>query len=239
MIRKLLTLGLVAAALGACNPDQQVNFATPASDPGTPALAMQDEPERLVAIMPASNRGGPDQPVAVEASFASAPPASAARARGGAQQQAAGQLSPRYYIEFRSRAAASYGHTFAAVGQLKSNGAIGTMEIVGLHPATESPLPWMIGHLIPVPSETGPSDGDTEEIYITARYRVTMDKARFDEMMRFIRQHQASSPAWHAVFYNCNAWIGDLARHMGLQAPSNTLLYPQDYITELRRLNRS
>lgn len=237
MIRKLLTLGLVAAALGACNPDRQVNFATPASDPAASAPAIQDEPAQVAAIMPAVNRGASEQPVAVDASFASAPPASAARGRGGVQQAA--QLAPRYYIEFRSRAAASYGHTFAAVGQLKSNGAIGTMEIVGLHPATESPLPWMIGHLIPVPSETGPSDGDTEEIYITARYRVTMDKARFDEMMRFIRQHQASSPAWHAVFYNCNAWIGDLARHMGLQAPSNTLLYPQDYITELRRLNRS
>lgn len=231
MIRKLLTLGLVAAALAACNPDQQVNLSTPAVDSTAPAAEVETA---QADIMPASARGEPGQPTPVAASFASAPPASAARARGGVQQ-----LAPRYYIEFRSRAAVSYGHTFAAVGQLKSNGEIGTMEIVGLHPATESPLPWMIGHLIPVPSETGPSDGDTEEIYITARYRVTMDKARFDELMRFIRQHQASSPAWHAVFYNCNAWIGDVARHMGLQAPSNTLLYPQDYITELRRLNRS
>lgn len=212
MLRNWALACLVAGALAGCNADQQVNLASPATDAG--ASAMPATAEAVPARGRASTRGGPD-----------------------ARQQA--PLAPRYYIEFRSRAALSYGHTFAALGQLKPDGSIGTMEIVGLHPATESPVPWMLGHLVFVPSETGPSDGDTEEFYVTARYRITMDKDRFDQLMRYVRGLQASSPAWHAVFYNCNAFVGDIARHMGLQAPGNTLLYPQDYINELKRLNQS
>lgn len=142
-----------------------------------------------------------------------------------------------YYIEFRSRSAASYGHTFASIGMLDAAGNIETSEIVGLHPATESPLPWMIGHIVPVPSETGASDGDTEEKYWTARYRVRMDQKRYDELVAKIRSMQASSPVWHAVFYNCNAFVGDIARHMGLKAPANTMLFPKEYIEELATLN--
>ncbi len=142
-----------------------------------------------------------------------------------------------YYVEFRSRSAASYGHTFASVGKLDSGDRIETSEIVGLHPATESVLPWLIGHVVPVMSETGASDGDKEEIYWTARYRVRMNQQRYDEFMTKVRALQASSPAWHAVFYNCNAFIGDVAKLLDLKAPGNSLLFPKEYIEELATLN--
>ena len=41
---------------------------------------------------------------------------------------------------------------------------------------------------------------------------------------------------WHAVLYNCNAFVGDIARNMGLQAPGS-LEFPADYINGIRRLN--
>jgi hypothetical protein len=206
----------VMMALAACTPDRELDLASPAT-------GSQEQLDRSPAYASASVQ----TPVS---SDARSKPARTARA-------AQPQREAVYYIEFRSRSAASYGHTFASVGKLDGADNIVTSEIVGLHPASESPIPWMIGHILPVPSETGASDGDTEAQYWTARYRVRMDKQRYDDLMTFIRSLQASSPTWHAVFYNCNAFIGDIARHMGLKAPDNTMLFPKEYIEELATRN--
>jgi len=142
----------------------------------------------------------------------------------------------RYYIEFRSRYALTYGHTFTAFGRLNSRGEIATQEIAGLHPKGEGPELWTVGHLVPVPSETGPSDGDLEEEYISARYRIELNEADYHRVVAYIRQHQANSPLWHAGVYNCNAWTGDIARFMGLKTPFH-LLMPPEYVNGIRELN--
>lgn len=212
---------MLALAIAGCTPDSKPDFASPATVPelssGSYAVSQVNQPE------PAARERQSSASVRQRQARASAKPAV--------------QVEEQYYIEFRSRSAASYGHTFASVGKLGPSDTIETSEIVGLHPATESVLPWMIGHILPVISETGASDGDTEEIYWTARYRVRMNKQRFDEVMAQIRDLQATSPAWHAVFYNCNAFVGDIAKRMGLKAPQNSLLFPKEYIEELASLN--
>jgi hypothetical protein len=42
---------------------------------------------------------------------------------------------------------------------------------------------------------------------------------------------------WHAVLYNCNAWVGDVAKFMGMDVPASPLLMPADYINSLKKLN--
>lgn len=219
-LRCLIALPLVMA-LAACTPDKELDLASPATSGQEEIQVQAPTPAFASGTSPASAGTGVRQKPARTSRAAKVQP----------------QRETVYYIEFRSRSAASYGHTFASIGKLDASGNIDTSEIVGLHPATESPIPWMIGHIIPVPSETGASDGDTEEKYWTARYRVRMGKKRFDELMVSIRSLQASSPAWHAVFYNCNAFIGDVARLMDLKAPANSLLFPKEYIEELATLN--
>lgn len=140
-----------------------------------------------------------------------------------------------HYVEFRSRYALSYGHTFLVHGQLKG-GHIASKEVAGLHPAGDDPSHWVLGHFVPVKSETGASDGDTEDEYISARYRINLTATQYAEVSRFIRNLQASSPVWHAVWYNCNAFVADVARFMGLQTPG-TLELPTDFINGIRRLN--
>ena len=93
-----------------------------------------------------------------------------------------------YFIEFRSRAAQSYGHTFAVYGRVGQK--ITADQVVGLHPFTESPIPWMAGHLILVPSETGASDGDTEEQYITARYRILLSEQDYRRLVTHMKHMQ-------------------------------------------------
>lgn len=142
-----------------------------------------------------------------------------------------------YAIEFRARNAQSYGHTFTIHGRVNAQGKFINPRVSGLHPATESPVPWMVGHLVAVPSETGASDGDTEDQYVLARFRMALTEGEYKKVTAYIKQLSDKSPLWHAVVYNCNAFVGDIARFMGLLTPKSTMLMPQDYIESLRDLN--
>ena len=140
---------------------------------------------------------------------------------------------PIYYVDFRARTAASYGHAFVWHGRTDQK----AVEVAGLHPATESVIPYIIGHIIPVPSETGASYGDLDEQYLTASYRVFMDEAQAKQVFAYIKHLQASSPVWNAATYNCVAFIQDIARKMGLRVPNNHVMYPEDWVNSLRALN--
>src|SRR5262245_48451035 len=138
-----------------------------------------------------------------------------------------------YYVDFRARTAASYGHAFVWYGRADQK----QIEVAGLHPASESVVPYIIGHLLPVPSETGKSYGDLDDDYLTASYRVYMNEAEAQRVFAYIKRLQATSPLWNAATYNCVAFIQDIARYMGLKVPGNHLLYPEDWVNRLKELN--
>jgi hypothetical protein len=73
-----------------------------------------------------------------------------------------------YYVDFRARTAASYGHAFVWYGKTSEK----QVEVAGLHPAGDV-LPYVLGHLMWVPSETGASYGDLDEQYLTAAIACT------------------------------------------------------------------
>jgi hypothetical protein len=139
-----------------------------------------------------------------------------------------------YFVEFRARAAYNYGHTFVVHG--KVGDPITPKSVVGLHPAGDS-TPWMIGHIIPVPSETGWSDGDVgyNDKYIIAKYRVYLTEAEYRTLLAKMRQMQRNTPLWHAAIYNCNAFVGDIAKFMGLSAPIHWLM-PQEYVNGIKQM---
>jgi hypothetical protein len=64
-----------------------------------------------------------------------------------------------------------------------------------------------------------------------------LNEVQYKKLMGYVTDLKAKSPLWHAVLYNCNAFVGDIANHLGLKVPSSTLLMPKEYITELRTLN--
>ena len=146
------------------------------------------------------------------------------------------QRSNRYFIEFRSRYALSYGHTYVIFGRTNQRGEMINPQVAGLAPASHSATPYVLGHFVPVPSETGWSDGDLEEAYRSASWRVMLSEPEYREVVAYITRLQASSPVWNATFYNCNAFVGKIARSMGYKAPSHWLR-PQQYITQLREMN--
>ncbi len=136
-----------------------------------------------------------------------------------------------YYVDFRARTAASYGHAFVWYGKTSQR----AVEVAGLHPAGDT-LPYVLGHLMFVPSETGASYGDLDEQYLTASYRVYLNEADAKKVFAYIKRLQANSPVWNAGTTNCTNFIGRIASFMGLKAPFH-LLKPEEYINKLRALN--
>jgi hypothetical protein len=143
--------------------------------------------------------------------------------------------SGAYYIEFRSRYAWDYGHTYIVHGRVGE--APTKASVAGLSPVGDDATAWVIGHYVPVPAETGWTDGDLEDKYVSARYRVLMNKDQYDRVMAYVRDLQSRSHSWSAELYNCNAFVADIAKEMGLKVPSSTLIYPKIFVSHLRMIN--
>jgi hypothetical protein len=156
--------------------------------------------------------------------------------RTGATMAMSSRNGRSYFVEFRSRYALSYGHTYVVFGRVNGAGQAVSREVAGLHPASTSATPYVLGHFVPVPAETGWSDGDLEEQYRSASWRVMLDEAEYTRVVAYIRKLQASSPVWQASVYNCNAFTGDIASFMGFKTPSK-YLRPQEFVTQLRQMN--
>lgn len=150
--------------------------------------------------------------------------------------QVAARTEGRYFIEFRSRYALSYGHTYVIFGRSDAAGRMINPEVAGLHPASTSTVPYVLGHFVPVPAETGWSDGDLEEQYRSASWRVMLTEAEYRKVVADIRKIQASTKTWHASVYNCNAFVASIAHSMGFKTPG-IWLRPQQFITKLREMN--
>jgi len=143
--------------------------------------------------------------------------------------------SGQYYFEFRSRQSWDYGHTFVVFGRVGEPPS--KKNVAGLSPKGDDPKMWVMGHYVPVPSDTGWTDGDLEDRYITSRYRVLVSKEQYDRTVAFIRQLQAKSTTWSVELYNCNAFVADIARFMGLRVPSSSWIYPKVFVTNMRKIN--
>ena len=137
-----------------------------------------------------------------------------------------------YYVDFRARTAASYGHAFVWYGKTADK----EVEVAGLHPRGDM-VPYILGHLIFVPAETGASYGDLDEQYLTARYRVYLNEADAEKVFSYIKHLQATSPVWNVETIDCVYFIGRIASFMGLKTPSHFLRKPEAYVNELRAIN--
>ncbi len=149
-----------------------------------------------------------------------------------------------YFVEFRSRAAATYGHMYVLYGRVNGRDEIVKSRIAGLHPAGDaancyncSLFNWTVGHVVFVPAETGASDGDLEEKYVTARFRVWLTRAQYRELDGYIRKLQADSPLWNALWNNCVAFGRNIAEHLGLKVPFTIWMEPADFVTAMREMN--
>jgi hypothetical protein len=159
-----------------------------------------------------------------------------AQATAGAPTRTTNSIAGQYFIEFRSRYAFTYGHSFVIFGRMSEQGKMINPEVAGLAPKSSDPNIYMLGHVAPVPASTGWTDGDLEIEYRSASWTVPLSEADYKRVVAYIRKLQARSPLWHASLYNCNAFVADIASYMGYKTPGIWLL-PRDFITKLRKMN--
>jgi hypothetical protein len=136
-----------------------------------------------------------------------------------------------YYVDFRARTAASYGHAFVWFGKTSDK----KVDVAGLHPKGEE-AEYMLGHLTWVPADTGASYGDLDEEYLTASYRVYLSEEDAKVVFAHIHELQATSHWWNAQTNNCTGFVGKIANFMGLKTPFH-LVWPENYIKQMKELN--
>jgi len=142
-----------------------------------------------------------------------------------------GSAKGPYYVDFRARTAASWGHAFVWFGKTSQR----EVEVAGLTPAGDT-LEYVLGYVTWVPSETGASYGDLDPEYLTASYRVYLNEPDAKRVFAYIKKLQASSPLWSAEISNCTSFIGSIADFMGLKVPVRWLR-PEEYVNRLKTMN--
>ena len=142
-----------------------------------------------------------------------------------------GSAKGPYYVDCRARTAASWGHAFVWYGKTSER----AVEVAGLTPAGDT-VPYVLGHLTWVPSETTASYGDLDPQYLTANYRVYLNEPDAKRVFAYIKKLQASSPVWNAETTNCTSFIGSIAEFMGLKVP-HRWQRPENYVNILKAMN--
>ena len=93
-----------------------------------------------------------------------------------------------------------------------------------------------LGHLVPVPATTK-WDPDVEKLPVSSSWRHKLTTAEYAKLLAAVQRSRANAnPTWNAVGNNCNHYVADLAKAIGLHTPSDFQV-SYTFIPALRDLN--
>ena len=141
-----------------------------------------------------------------------------------------------YYVEFRVAVNGVYGHSYVAYGRPDSLGRPATAAYADIHPTGDLPS-MVLGHFFPMHAATIP-EKDTLGYTIARRFRRPITAAEYGRLNAVIAHIRAARHSWSVLAYNCNDFVADVARAVGLQTPT-TLTLPYDFIPALQAINAS
>ena len=170
----------------------------------------------------------------LKAGVFAAAPGVAASIGAAAQTQITQAKEYPYYVEFRVAVDGVYGHSYIAYGHLDSVGRAATATYADIHPTGDS-LSAMLGHFFPMEAATIP-EKDTLGYKIASRFRRPLTAVEYDRLNSVISHIRAARHSWSVLAYNCNDFVADVARAMGMQTPT-TLSLPYDFIPRLQAIN--
>jgi len=148
------------------------------------------------------------------------------------QTRAADAAAYPYYIEFRVAVDGVYGHSYIAYGRLSGQPA--TATYADIHPTGDIPS-MVLGHFFPMNAATSP-EKDTLRFTIANRFRRPLTATEYDRLKSIVAHIRAARHAWSVLGYNCNDFVADVARGLGMRTPT-TLLLPYNFIPELQAMN--
>jgi hypothetical protein len=155
-----------------------------------------------------------------------------ALAQAPAEQAAA---SGGYYIEFRVAQIGAYGHSYVAYGRLNGAGKPASAQYADLHPRGNYAV-MALGHVLPVPANTV-WDPDVLKLPVASSYRRKLSAADYQKLLAAVKRANANkNPYWNAISNNCNHYVAELARAIGLRAP-NDFQVSYSFVPALRELN--
>jgi len=95
----------------------------------------------------------------------------------------------------------------------------------------------VLGHFFPMHAATIP-EKDTLGNKIARRFRRPITTAEYGRLNAVIAHIRAARHSWSVLAYNCNDFVADVARAVGMQTPT-TLSLPYDFIPALQAINAS
>jgi hypothetical protein len=170
------------------------------------------------------------------ACFVAAAPAGAASTGAAAQTQVTEAEGYPYYIEFRVAVNGAYGHSYVAYGRLDSLGRPATAAYADIHPTGDLPS-MVLGHFFPMEAATIP-EKDTLGYRIARRFRRPLTATEYGRLNAVVAHIRAARHSWSVLAYNCNDFVADVARAVGMQTPT-TFSLPYDFIPALQAINAS
>ncbi len=75
------------------------------------------------------------------------------------------------------------------------------------------------GHFVPVLASTGPSDGDDEDAYLLARYRINLTRDEFLRTVAIVQRRKRVTRYWNGPLNSCVTYLRRIAEDMGLKTP--------------------
>jgi hypothetical protein len=121
-----------------------------------------------------------------------------------------------------------------AYGRLDRRGNPTSTSYADLHPVGNYAV-MALGHIIPVPANTE-WDPDVLKLAVNYTYRVQLNDSQYKSLLLALEHAKSKTRYWNAVTNNCNHFVGELAKAVGLRVPSEFTL-STGFIPELQEIN--
>ena len=139
--------------------------------------------------------------------------------------------APGYFIEFRARPSAYFGHTFIVYGRVDGSGRTVERHHAGFVPGDD----FLMALILPVRGTVGP-DRDDWALQSTATYRRRLSAIEYRRVAATVGLLRATHQRWHFFFFNCNDFAIEIAEALNLhRLPS--LVPPKLWVEGLSILN--
>ena len=156
-------------------------------------------------------------------------------AAGPALAQARAARAAGYFVDFRSRPAYLFGHSFIVYGRLDEHGKPYDTHRAGIYPIDGQAGLIMGSAVFPVRASVRAVHGDYQERPSNI-YRRRLTPAQYARLVRVVGGLRHSEREWNLLFKNCNDFAIDVAKGMGMTAPPSWLP-PYFFVAQLRLLN--
>jgi hypothetical protein len=126
-----------------------------------------------------------------------------------------------YYMEMRLRRTPMLpvGHVYIAYGRLSPDGEPLDEKLIMLAPLGGYGGA-AVAAAIPMPGVMKPY-GDDCVLHPIAAYRISLTPSQFEQLLLEIKREKKKKPAYALFAYNCNHFMSDVAKSVGILPPKN------------------